>query len=299
MTNKELVVIAGPTGVGKTGLSIDLAHEMGTEIISADSRQIYREMSIGTAVPSPEQLRAVKHHFIRNVSIQDYFNASIFESGVLELLNSLFLKYDKVLLVGGTGLYIDAVRHGIDELPTADIELRRNLQERIRQEGLDSLRKELRLLDPVSYKSIDLKNPKRVLKALEICLITGRPYSDFLSHTKKFRDFSLKLVALDLKRESLYERINRRTEAMMASGWLDEVTSLMKYRQLNALNTVGYKELFAYFDGLMTLDQAVEKIKANTRKYARKQLTWFRKDPDYQWFNPDQKDQILEYILND
>lgn len=293
------MVIAGPTGVGKTGLSIDLAHEMGTEIISADSRQIYREMSIGTAVPSPEQLRAVKHHFIRNVSIQDYFNASIFESGVLELLNSLFLKYDKVLLVGGTGLYIDAVRHGIDELPTADIELRRNLQERIRQEGLDSLRKELRLLDPVSYKSIDLKNPKRVLKALEICLITGRPYSDFLSHTKKFRDFSLKLVALDLKRESLYERINRRTEAMMASGWLDEVTSLMKYRQLNALNTVGYKELFAYFDGLMTLDQAVEKIKANTRKYARKQLTWFRKDPDYQWFNPDQKDQILEYILND
>jgi tRNA dimethylallyltransferase len=299
LTNKELVVIAGPTGVGKTKLGIRVAKELGTEIISADSRQIYKELAIGTAVPSVRELETVKHHFIQTVGITEYFNASIYEKEVLNLLELLFASKDKVVLLGGTGLYIDAVRKGIDELPEVDLKLRKDLQQRIEKEGLESLRKELKRLDPLSYDSIDLKNPKRVQKALEVTLITGKPYSSFLQKERRKRDFREKLIALNMDREILYQRINKRVDQMMASGWLDEVKSLREYQQCNALNTVGYKELFAYLDGLMTLDEAIEKIKANTRKYARKQITWFRKDPGYHWFQPGETKLILDYIRNE
>lgn len=299
MTNKELVVIAGPTGVGKTQISIEIAKQLGTEIISADSRQIYREMSIGTAVPGLDQLQTVEHHFIQIKSIQEYYNASMYEQDVLEKLKSLFQKYDKVILCGGTGLYIDAVRKGIDELPEVDMKLRAHLQERLKREGLESLRKELKILDPEIYKRIDLKNPKRVQKALEVSLITGKPYSSFLNRPQKMRDFKQKLIVLNIDREQLYDRINKRTDKMIQTGWVNEAKDLYPYRGVNALKTVGYKELFAYLDGFYNLDQAVEKIKANTRKYARKQITWFRKDPEYRWFGTEKINEIMNYIRNE
>jgi tRNA dimethylallyltransferase len=296
LRNKELVVIAGPTGVGKTDLGIKIAREIGTEIISADSRQIYKELRIGTAVPTYDQLREIKHHFIHIIGIRDYYNASIYERQVLDRLELLFQKYDKVILLGGTGLYINAVLEGIDDLPDADLELRKKLQDRIKKEGLESLRFELKKLDPVSYHSIDLKNPKRVQKALEVTMITGRPYSEFLKRSKKLRNFKTRLIALNLDRQELYARINMRTDKMIEQGWVEETHALLEHRHTNALNTVGYKELFAYLDGLCTLDAAVEKIKANTRKYARKQITWFRKNEEYKWFYPSEVDQILKYI---
>ncbi len=272
---------------------------MGTEIISADSRQVYKEMTIGTAVPSMDQLKSVKHHFVQSKSINSYFNASIYEKEVLELLTKLYQKYDKVILSGGTGLYIDTVRHGIDDLPEVDMDLRNELRKRIEKEGLESLRRELKILDPLSYERIDLKNPKRVQKALEVSLTTGKPYSGFLNRKKKRRDFSVKLIALNIERSALYKRINERTDLMIRDGWLEEVKRLQVYKGSNALNTVGYKELFAYLDGLCSFEEALEKIKANTRKYARKQLTWLRKDPDYRWFTPDQTQEILNYIGNE
>ena len=280
-------------------MSIELAKQLGTEIISADSRQIYKEMSIGTAVPSSEQLKAVRHHFIQTKSIDDYYNASIYEQEVLERLKTLFEKYDKVILCGGTGLYIDAVRKGIDELPEVDMKLRKHVQDRFEKEGLESLRKELRILDPESYKRIDLKNPKRVQKALEVCLSTGKPYSSFLNQPAKKRDFRQKLIVLNIDRTELYERINKRTDKMIEAGWIDEAKELYPCRDRNALKTLGYREIFAYLDGLCTLDQAVELIKANTRKYARKQITWFRKDKEYKWFSTGQINEILKFIMND
>ncbi len=299
MTNKELIIIAGPTGVGKTQISIEIAKKLGTEIISADSRQIYKEMSIGTAVPSSEQLKAVKHHFIQTKSIHDYYNASMYEQEVLGRLKTLFEKYDKVILCGGTGLYIDVVRKGIDELPEIDMKLRTQIQNRLEKEGLESLRKELKILDPETYQRIDLKNPKRVQKALEICLLTGKPYSSFLNQPEKKRDFRQKLIVLNIDRTELYERINKRTDKMIEAGWIDEAKELYPYRDRNALKTVGYRELFAYLEGLYTLNQAIEVIKANTRKYARKQITWFRKDKEYKWFSTDQIEEILNFIMND
>ncbi len=299
MRNKELIIIAGPTGVGKTQISLEIAQQLGTEIISADSRQIYKEMSVGTAVPAPEQLEAVKHHFIQTKSIHDYYNASMYEQEVLQDLKNLFKKYDKVILCGGTGLYIDAVRKGIDELPEVDMELRKQLQYRMEEEGLESLRHELRLLDPESYSRIDLKNPKRVQKALEVCFTTGKPYSAFLNRPEKKRDFKQKLIVLNIDREKLYKQINQRTDQMIASGWVEEAKKLYPYRHTNALKTLGYKELFAYLEGTCTIDQAVEIIKANTRKYARKQITWFRKDPGYKWFSTSQFDEIMKAIENE
>jgi tRNA dimethylallyltransferase len=296
--NNELVVISGPTGVGKTALGINIASEIGTEIISADSRQLYKEMSIGTAVPTKEQLSKVKHHFIQNLSVKDYYNASMYEQDVIRLLDDLFKKYQKVILLGGTGLYIDAVIKGIDELPEADLELRKYLQKRLEVEGLESLRKELKVLDPVSYHKVDLKNPKRVQKALEISLMTGKPYSSFLNNPVKKRPFSIKLIALNMERQMLYERINMRAEQMLEEGWLDEVRQLYSFRNENALKTVGYRELLSYIDGFVTLEEALEKIKANTRKYARKQITWFRKNRDYRWYTPDDEVEILKYINN-
>lgn len=298
MRNKVLIVLAGPTGVGKTDAAIELAGKLGTEIISADSRQIYKEMCIGTAVPEKSQLEAIPHHFIQNKSIHQNFNASDFEFEVIELLNSLFKKHNKIILAGGSGLYIDAVIKGIDDLPKIDPEVRKQLQNRIEIEGLEGLRRDLKLLDPVSYHSIDLKNPKRLQKALEICLITGKPYSEFLKGSPKERNFSVNKIALNIERGELYHRINQRVNQMIDKGLVAEAENLLKYKNLNPLNTVGYKEIFMFLEGEISLERAIELIQNNSRRYARKQITWFRKGDDYKWFNPKEMESILKYTEN-
>jgi len=293
---KTLVVLAGPTAVGKTSCGIELARHFGTEIISADSRQIYRECSIGTAVPSAEELSQVKHHFIQTVSVKESYNASIYENQVLDRLEELFRVHKLILMVGGSGLYIDAVCQGIDDLPRVDPALREKLLERHRKEGLESLTRELKSLDPVSYARVDLKNHMRVLKALEITIQTGLPYSSFLSDTKKERPFNILRVALDLDREILYERINMRVEQMMVSGLLEEVKQVQHLRGYTAMKTVGYRELFRVLDGELSISEGVDLIKRNTRKFARKQLTWFRKENRYQWFSPNNCTEIIDWV---
>ncbi len=289
--NKELIVIAGPTAVGKTTLSIAIARSLNTEIISADSRQIYKELKIGTAVPTVEELSAVKHHFIQKISIHEYYNASKYEDEVNLLLENLFQNHDKVILCGGSGLYIDAVCKGIDMLPEIDPVVREKIQQQFNKEGIESLLEDLLKLDPDSFNKIDLNNPKRVQKALEISIITGKPYSSFLTSPEKKRAYNIKRIALDMNREELYERINSRVLRMVDEGLVDEARALYPMRYINALNTVGYKELFQYFAGELSLGEAIAKIQSNTRNYARKQLTWFRKDKSTKWFHP------LDYVL--
>lgn len=293
---KTLVVLAGPTAVGKTACGIEIASHFKAEIISADSRQIYRETAIGTAVPSSEELALVHHHFIQTISLTETYNASMYEQQVLERLNQLFEKQDLVLLVGGSGLYIDAVCQGIDDLPSIDPVLRSSLLKRFEQEGLETLTRELSELDPVSYNRVDLKNHMRVLKALEVSIQTGKPYSSFLSATRKERSFRILRVALDMDREILYDRINLRVEKMMESGLLSEVEQLQHLRGYTAMKTVGYRELFKYLDGELSLEEAVDLIKRNSRKFARKQLTWFRKGNQYQWYSPENTHQIIHWI---
>jgi len=294
--NKTLVVLAGPTAVGKTSCGIEVARHFGTEIISADSRQIYRECSIGTAVPSAEELARVRHHFIHTISVKDLYNASIYEHQVLERLEQLFKVHNMILMVGGSGLYIDAVCQGIDDLPQVDPALREKLLERFRKEGLESLTRELKSLDPVSYAKVDLKNHMRVLKALEVSLQTGLPYSSFLSDTRKERPFNILRLALDLDRQILYERINIRVEEMMEAGLLEEVKKLQHLRGYTAMKTVGYRELFRVLDGELSISEGVDLIKRNTRKFARKQLTWFRKENRYQWFSPGDCGEIIKRV---
>lgn len=293
---KTLVVLAGPTAVGKTIHGINLAKYFGTEIISADSRQIYRETRIGTAVPSAEELAAVRHHFIQSVSIRKNYNASMYEEDVLERLENLFKLHDLVLMVGGSGLYINAVCQGIDELPPVDPELRACLLKRYDSEGLDVLNEELKKVDPVSYGRLDLKNHMRVLKALEVSIQTGKPYSGHLSATGKERPFRILRAALDMDRNTLYQRINLRVDQMMDTGLLEEVEQLGDLRGCNAMKTVGYRELFRFLDGEVSLDDAVDMIKRNTRKFARKQLTWFRKDNLYKWFFPGDQQGLITWI---
>ncbi|MCB8999421.1 MAG: tRNA (adenosine(37)-N6)-dimethylallyltransferase MiaA [Bacteroidales bacterium] len=297
LMTKELIVIEGPTAVGKTSLSISLAQNLNTEIISADSRQIYRELNIGTAVPTQQELTKVKHHFIQNKSIHDYYNASMYEQEVNSLLEDLFRHYNKVILCGGSGLYIDAVCKGIDDLPEMDPEVRNKVQKQLDENGIESLREDLLKLDPQSFETIDLDNPKRIQKALEISLITGKPYSSFLTSPRKKRDYLIKKIALNMDREDLYERINTRVLDMIDRGLIEEARELHKFRNINALNTVGYKEIFEHFDGAKSLEEAIVKIQSNTRKYARKQLTWFRKDKDTHWFDPADTSGILEFIF--
>lgn len=297
LMTKELIVIEGPTAVGKTSLSISLAQNLNTEIISADSRQIYRELNIGTAVPTQQELTKVKHHFIQNKSIHDYYNASMYEQEVNSLLEDLFRHYNKVILCGGSGLYIDAVCKGIDDLPEMDPEVRNKVQKQLDENGIESLREDLLKLDPQSFETIDLDNPKRIQKALEISLITGKPYSSFLTSPRKKRDYLIKKIALNMDREDLYERINTRVLDMIDRGLIEEARELYKFRNINALNTVGYKEIFEHFDGAKSLEEAIVKIQSNTRKYARKQLTWFRKDKDTHWFDPADTSGILEFIF--
>lgn len=293
---KYLVIITGPTGIGKTGVAIQLAKYFDTEIISADSRQLFRELYIGTATPNPHELSEVKHHFIQSHSITDNYNASRYEIEVLQLIEKLFRKTKLLFLTGGSMLYIDAVCNGIDEMPDADPEIRLNLKLKFENEGIESLRFQLKQLDPNYYQIVDLKNPNRIIHALEICLTTGKPYSSFRTNPKKQRPFTLIKIGLDCDRQILHNRINTRVDKMIEDGLETEARRLLQYRNLNALNTVGYRELFDYFDGKSSHETAIELIKRNSRRYARKQLTWFRNDPQIKWFHPENVAEIIKYI---
>ena len=291
-----LITLIGPTGVGKTELSLRLAEAFGTCIVSADSRQLYADLKIGTAAPTPGQLARVSHYFVGTLQLTDYYSAARYEEEVMKLLPDLFKSHQVVLLSGGSMMYVDAVCKGIDDIPTVDADTRDLLLRRYESEGLERLCAELRLLDPEYYRIVDLKNPKRVIHALEICYMTGRTYTSFRMQTPKKRPFHIIKVGLTRPREELYDRINRRVDQMMADGLLEEARRVYPYRALNSLNTVGYKELFKYIDGEWTLPFAVEKIKQNSRIYSRKQMTWFKRDTDIRWFHPEQEAEILAYL---
>ena len=293
---KYLVVIAGPTAVGKTDVTIELANEWNSEILSADSRQFYREMSIGTAKPDPLQLARVKHHFIDQLSVHDYFNVSLFETEVLQLLKSLFIKHNIVFMVGGSGLYIDAVCNGIDDFPDPKPELRSYLKGIYLADGIVKLQEMLFELDPEYYKSVDINNPNRLLRALEVCNTTGKKFSDQRLKSMKKRDFEIVKIGLNLPRPELFSRIELRVDQMIETGLVEEVKNLLPFRHLNALNTVGYKEIFEYLDSKITLQQAIINIKTNTRRYAKRQLTWFNRTGEYTWFEPTQLNEITNYL---
>lgn len=280
-----LLVLLGPTGVGKTALSLELAERFRTSIISADSRQLYADLPIGTAAPTPDQLARVPHHMVGTLQLTDYYSAARYEEEVMQLLNALFQQHHVVILTGGSMMYIDAVCKGIDDIPTVDDVTRRTLLERYEQEGLDPLVAELRLLDPDYYQVVDLKNPKRIIHALEICYMTGRTYTSFRTNAVKQRPFRIVKIGLRRQREELYDRINHRVVQMVHDGLIDEARRVMPYRHLNSLNTVGYKEMFQYLDGHWTLDEAIAKIQQNSRIYSRKQMTWFKRDPDIHWID--------------
>lgn len=283
---KTLIVITGPTAVGKTALCMELAKHLGIPIINADSRQIYKELKIGTAAPTEEQLRQVRHYFVGTLGLEDYYSASIYEQEVIALLDNLFQESDYALLSGGSMMYIDAVCNGIDDIPTVDDKTRETMKARLEVEGLEALCEELKLLDPEHYKIVDRQNPRRVVHALEICHMTGQTYTSFRKAERKQRPFRIVKIGLNRDREELYTRINCRVDQMIAEGLLEEAKGLYHLRHLNALNTVGYKEMFNYLDGTWTLEEAIERMKGNTRRYARKQLTWFKKDPEVKWMSP-------------
>lgn len=295
--DKILIVITGPTAVGKTQLCLDIARHFGIPIINADSRQIYKELSIGTAKPTAEQMQEVTHYFVGTLSLKEYYSASLFESQVMDLLNTLFKSNNYALMAGGSMMYIDAVCDGIDDIPTIDDATRTKMKQRLANEGLPMLCEELKRVDPAYYEIVDRQNPKRVVHALEICTMTGQTYTSFRKRAKKQRPFHIVKIGLNREREELYNRINARVDKMMQYGMLKEVESVYPLRDLNALNTVGYKELFKYIEGKWSLEEAVERIKGNTRRYARKQLTWYKKDPLICWFHPDQKKEIIDYII--
>lgn len=295
-SDKTLIVITGPTAVGKTALCLDIARHFRIPIINADSRQIYREMRIGTACPTDEEMQQVRHYFVGTLSLTDYYSASLYEQQVMELLDNLFSNSDYALMAGGCMMYIDAVCNGIDDIPTVDDETRATLKRRLADEGLEALVEQLRQLDPEHYETVDRQNPRRVVHALEICLMTGRTYTSFRKAQRKQRPFRILKTGLNRERGQLYARINSRVDQMMADGLLEEATTLYPQREANALNTVGYKELFDYIDGRWTLEEAVERIKGNTRRYARKQLTWFKRDSEMRWFHPDDEQAIIDYI---
>ena len=294
--NKTLIVITGPTAVGKTDLCMEIAGRFDIPIINADSRQLFRELRIGTASPTPEQLAKVRHYFVGTLNIGDYYSASMYEQDVMTLLGQLFKTSDYALLSGGSMMYIDAVCNGIDDIPTVDEKTRTLMKRRLAEEGLEKLVEELRRIDPEHYEVVDRQNPRRVVHALEICHMTGQTYTSFRKAEKKQRPFEIIKIGLNREREELYNRINSRVDSMMEQGLLKEAEEMLPYRQANALNTVGYKELFSYFDGIWELDEAVERIKGNTRRYARKQLTWFKRDQQMKWFHPDEQKQIMKYI---
>lgn len=291
-----LIVLVGPTGVGKTEASLRLAEQFRTCIVSADSRQIYADLKIGTAAPAPEQLQRIRHHFIGILKLTDYYSAARYETEAMKLLETLFAEQETVLLTGGSMMYVDALCKGIDEIPTVDDETRRLMLHKYEAEGLERLRAELKLSDPEYYKMVDLKNPKRIVHALEICYMTGKTYTSFRIRQQKERPFRILKVGLTRDREELYDRINLRVDRMMEDGLVEEARRVYPYRTLNSLNTVGYKELFKYMDDEWTLPHAVSKIKQNSRIYSRKQMTWFKRDKEIRWFHPEQETEILEYL---
>jgi len=291
-----LIVLIGPTGVGKTELSLSIAEHFHTSILSSDSRQLYADLKIGTAAPTPEQLARVPHHFVGTLKLTDYYSAAQYEADVMKKLEELFSLNEVVVLTGGSMMYVDAICKGIDDIPTGDKETRELMLQKYAEEGLDHLCAELKLLDPEYYQIVDLKNPKRVIHALEICYMTGKSYTSFRTQSTKKRPFRIIKIGLTREREELYERINRRVDEMLDAGLLEEVKAVYPYKELNSLNTVGYKELFKYLDGEWTLEFAIEKIKQNSRIYSRKQMTWFKRDNEIHWFHPDQKEEIMNYI---
>lgn len=293
---KTLIVLIGPTGVGKTELSLRLAEHYHTCIVSADSRQLYADLKIGTAAPTTEQLQRVKHHLVGTLQLTDYYSAAQYETEVLKLLDMLFTEQDIVVLTGGSMMYVDAVCKGIDDIPTVDAETRQLMLQKYEAEGLERLCAELKLLDPEYYKIVDLKNPKRVVHALEICYMTGKTYTSFRTQQKKERPFHIIKIGLTRDREELYDRINRRVDMMIEDGLIEEAKQVYPYRTLNSLNTVGYKEIFKYLDEEWTLPFAIEKIKQNSRIYSRKQMTWFKRDEEIRWFHPEQETEILTYL---
>lgn len=292
----KLIVITGPTAVGKTALTLEIAKHYGIPVINADSRQIYRELKIGTASPTAEQMEQVRHYFVGAKSIHDYYNASMYEQEVTELLNTLFGSSPIQLLSGGSMMYIDAVCNGIDDIPTVRDDIREELKRRYQEEGLEPLCEDLKRLDPEHYQLVDRQNYRRVIHALEICYQTGRTYTSFRTQAKKQRPFQIIKIGLNRDRQELYDRINQRVDDMMNSGLLEEAHAMYPYKDVNALNTVGYKELFDYFNGRWPLEEAVERIKGNTRRYARKQLTWYKRDESVAWFHPSQQQEILNFI---
>lgn len=294
--NKTLIVILGPTGVGKTNISLKLAEQLNCPIISSDSRQFYRELKIGTAAPTQEQLNRVEHYFIGSQSIFDEYNAGQYEQETILLLEKLFQQLDVVMLVGGSMMYIDAVCNGLDNIPDVDAETRTFWQNQFQEFGLEFIQKELKHLDPVHFDQVDIQNPKRIIHALEICSMTGKPYSYFRTGERKQRNFNILKIGLNRPRPELYERINLRVEEMMKEGLLQEAEQFYQYKHLNTLNTVGYKELYDYMDGQWSLDFAVNMIKQDSRRYAKRQLTWFNRDKDIHWFHPDEEEKIMELV---
>ncbi len=297
MTERNtLVVVTGPTGVGKTALAIRLARDLGTEIVSADSRQIFRDIPIGTAAPTAQEQAAVKHHFVGILSLDEYYSAARFEEDVLGLLPSLFQKSSCVVMCGGSMMYVDAVCKGIDLLPTISDEVRRDVASRLERDGADAMREELRRLDPDYYEQVDLHNMKRVAHAVEICLQSGLPYSQLRTNRVKDRPFRIVKIGVNMPREQLFERINYRVEAMIEAGLVEEARRVYPLRHLNSLNTVGYKELFAWMDGTMDFQTAIARIQKNTRVYAKKQLTWYAKDLDIRWVSPDDYEEVVRLV---
>lgn len=294
--NKYLITISGPTAIGKTGLAIFIAQQLSTEIISCDSRQFYKEMNIGTAVPDADELNAVQHHFIQHLSIFNDYSVGDYQRDALAKIEALFKTYDTLVMVGGSGLYEKAVTEGLDEFPDVDKSIREKLNSEFETFGIEKLQEELKEVDPEYYNQADVQNPVRVIRALEIYRGTGKTFSSFRTQEKATRDFEIIKIALELPREVIYDRINRRVDIMMNQGLLAEAKQLYEHRELNSLQTVGYRELFDYFDGKIDLEFAIGEIKKNSRRYAKRQLTWNRKDEKMQWFSPIDKEKIIEYI---
>lgn len=295
---KTLVVLVGPTGIGKTELSLKMAQTLKTDIISSDSRQIYKELKIGTAAPTPEQLAVVNHHMVATHSVNDYYNAFEFEQDVLVLLDDLFKNTNQVVMTGGSMMYVDAVCKGIDDLPTIDPELRQEVMDLYNNEGLEAVRRQLKMLDPDFYNEVDLKNHKRVMHAVEVCLMTGKPYSSLRTNSSKKRPFNILKIGLDMDRTELYNRINKRVDIMVDEGLFNEAKDFYHLKDINALNTVGYKEIFAHWDGEYDKSTAIELIKRNSRRYAKRQLSWFRRDKEIHWFHPRNAEEIINFVTS-
>ncbi len=295
-TRRHLIVIVGPTAIGKTALSLQMASYFDTEILSADSRQFYKEMNIGTAKPSPKELASVRHHFIDSHSIREGYSVGKYEEDAIQLLNELFLTKQVLLLLGGSGLYIKAICEGLDEMPETKPEIREQLKQQYQKEGLETLQIQLKNLDPAHYESVDLQNPHRVIRALEVCLSTGKPYSSFRTEQKTERDFQIHKIGLERPREELYQRIESRVDEMLAQGLLEEVKNLSDWKSAQALQTVGYTEIFGYLEGKYDWEEAIRLLKRNSRRYAKRQMTWFKKDQEIKWFHPSETATILAYL---